>query len=175
MFTKKFYETEHSRGIKMKHQLTIEMNRIGQCGRTIFNGWKRPAILLALLVLFTSAAFAQLTTADILGTVVPNASVVLTNIGTNEKRTTTSNGSGDYSFNILPVGHYSISVKATGFETAITKDLSPSKQATAPVTTCISQRVQSQVVEVTASTPLLQADSATVSSTVTAKAVQDLP
>ena len=34
---------------------------------------------------------------------------------------------------------------------------------------------ESTVIEVTASTPLLQADSATVSSTVTAKAVQDLP
>ncbi len=34
---------------------------------------------------------------------------------------------------------------------------------------------ETTVIEVTASTPLLQADSATVSSTVTAKAVQDLP
>jgi hypothetical protein len=34
---------------------------------------------------------------------------------------------------------------------------------------------ESTVIEVTASTPLLQADSTTVSSTVTAKAVQDLP
>jgi hypothetical protein len=34
---------------------------------------------------------------------------------------------------------------------------------------------ESTIIEVTATTPLLQADSATVSSTVTAKAVQDLP
>src|SRR6204780_3232854 len=105
-----------------------QMNRIGQCGRRISRGWSKPAYLLALLVLFTSAAFAQLTTADILGSVtdatgavVPNATIVLTNHGTNEKRTTTSNGSGDYSFNILPVGHYSVSVKAAGFQVSVTR------------------------------------------------------
>src|SRR5579859_3588470 len=98
------------------------MNRIGQCGRAIRNGGKRAAALLALSVLFISPALAQLTTADIVGTVtdttgavVPNAAVVLTNAGTNEKRTATTNASGDYNFTLLPVGHYSISVKATGF------------------------------------------------------------
>src|SRR5277367_5003385 len=115
----------------MKYDPTNKLNRIGQCGRKIYQELRRPMALLALLVLVTSAAFAQLTTADILGTVtdatgavVPNASVVLTNNGTNEKRTTTSNGSGDYIFTLLPVGHYSISVKATGFQSSITKDLS---------------------------------------------------
>ncbi|NYF50603.1 TonB-dependent receptor [Tunturiibacter gelidoferens] len=166
----------------MIYDSTTQMTRLGQCGRRLSRGWSKPAYLLALLVLFTSAAFAQLTTADILGTitdatgaVVPNATVVLTNTGTNEKRTTTSNSSGDYSFNILPVGHYSISVKATGFEAAITKDLSVEAGDRARNDVHLQLGAESTVVEVTASTPLLQADSATVSSTVTAKAVQDLP
>jgi hypothetical protein len=166
----------------MNHRLTIEMNRIGQCGRTIFRGWKRPALLLALLVLVTSAAFAQLTTADILGTVtdatgavVPNASVVLTNIGTNEKRTTQSNSSGDYNFTLLQVGHYSITTRAKGFEASVTKDLSVEAGDRARNDVHLQAGSQDQTIEVTASTPLLQADSATVSSTVTAKAVQDLP
>jgi hypothetical protein len=61
----------------------------------------------------SSAVFAQLNTADILGTVtdatgavVPSANVILTNLGTNETRTGHSNSSGDYSFALLPVGHY---------------------------------------------------------------------
>jgi hypothetical protein len=58
------------------------------------------------------------------GAVVPNATVTLTNLGTNQTRSTQSNGSDDYNFTLLPVGHYSISVKATGFQAAITKDLS---------------------------------------------------
>jgi hypothetical protein len=156
--------------------------RLGQCGRTIFQSWKRPIAFLALLVLFTSAAFAQLTTADILGTVsdpsgavVPNATVVLTNLGTNEKRTTQSNGSGDYTFTLLPVGHYSISVKATGFESSKTPDLSVEAGDRARNDVHLQTGSENTVVEVSATTPLLQADNATVSSTVTAQAVQDLP
>jgi hypothetical protein len=166
----------------MKYQLTHQMNRLGQCGRAIFQGWRRPVTLLAFLVLFTSAALAQLTTADILGTVtdatgavVPNASIVLTNLGTNEKRTTQSNGSGDYNFTLLPVGHYSLSVNATGFEASIIKDLSVEAGDRSRNDLHLQAGSASTVVEVTAQTPLLQADNATVSSTVTAKAVQDLP
>jgi len=166
----------------MIYDSTTQMSRLGQCGRRISRGWSKPAYLLALLVLFTSAALAQLTTADILGTVtdatgavVPNATIVLTNTGTNEKRTTTSNGSGDYSFNILPVGHYSVSITATGFQAQIVRDLAVEAGDRARNDVHLLTGSASTVVEVTASTPLLQADSATVSSTVTAKAVQDLP
>src|ERR1700754_3998530 len=115
----------------MKPQIKMAITRLGQCGRTISRAWRQSVFLLTLLFLFSSAAFAQLTTADILGTVtdatgavVPNANVVLTNVGTNQTRTTTTNSSGDYSFTLLPVGHYSVSVKATGFQASLTTDLS---------------------------------------------------
>src|SRR5271168_1938298 len=102
----------------MNDQRKTAINRIGQCGRILTQRLRTPVYFLALLLLFTSAAFAQLTTADILGTitdatgaVVPNATVTLVNLGTNEKRTTQSNTSGEYNFTLLPVGHYSISIK----------------------------------------------------------------
>ncbi len=150
--------------------------------RTISQGWGKPGSLLALLLFLTPAAFAQLTTADILGTVtdasgavIANATVVLTNTGTNDARTTTTNGSGDYNFTLLPVGHYSISVKATGFQAAITKDLSVEAGDRARNDVRLKTGSGATTVEVEATTPLLQTDSATVSSTVTAQAVQDLP
>ena len=143
---------------------------------------QRALLISTLFVGGLTTAFGQLTTADILGTVtdasgasIPNATVVLTNTGTNEKRTTTSNGSGDYTFTLLPVGHYSISIKASGFEASITKDLSVEAGDRARQDVHLQAGSDNQVIEVTASTPLLQADSATVSSTVTAQAVQDLP
>ena len=151
-------------------------------GPALISILRKPVLLLTMLFLMSSAAFCQLTTADILGTVtdatgavVPNASVVLNNIGTNEKRTATTNSSGDYSFNLLPVGHYSIEVKAGGFQAAITKDLAVEAGDRARNDVHLALGSESTIVEVSASTPLLQADSATVSSTVTAKAVQDLP
>ncbi len=127
-------------------------------------------------------AVAQLTTSDILGTVtdpsgavIPNATVVATNLGTNEKRTATTNGAGDYVFSLLPVGHYSVSVKAPGFQAAITKDLSVEAGDRARNDVHMRAGSEATTVEVEATTPLLQAESATVSSTVTAQAVQDLP
>jgi hypothetical protein len=157
-------------------------NTFGQSAKTVGKVLSRTILLLALLLTACLPAMGQLTTADILGTVtdptgavIPNATIVLTNLGTNEKRTATSNSSGDYTFSVLPVGHYSISVKATGFEASITKDLSVEAGDRARNDVHLVTGSESTVIEVTATTPLLQADSATVSSTVTAKAVQDLP
>jgi len=165
----------------MKNQQTTA-SRHDQCEQLLAQRFRHPVLFLVFLFLFTSAALAQLTTADILGTVtdpsgasVPAASVTLTNLGTNEARTVQSNGSGDYTFTLLPVGHYSVSVKATGFQQSITKDLAVEAGDRARADVHLQVGSTSSFVEVTATTPLLQADSATVSSTVTAKAVQDLP
>src|SRR3984885_2614522 len=158
------------------------MNRIGQCGRAIFRREIQLGFLLTFSLLFTIPVVGQLTTADILGTVtdstgavVPNATVTLNNLGTNEKRTTQSNSSGAYNFTLLPVGHYSDTVKAGGFQEAITRDLAVEAGDRARADVHLQLGSESTTVEVTASTPLLQADNARVSSTVTAKAVQDLP
>jgi hypothetical protein len=166
----------------MTAQFETIINRIGQCGRAIQNRGRRAAALLALSVLFISPALAQLTTADILGTVtdpsgavVPNATITITNLGTNEQRTAQTSGSGDYTFTLLPVGHYSVTVKAPGFQSSITKDLSIEAGDRARNDVHLNAGSEATTVEVQATTPLLQADSATVSSTVTAQAVQDLP
>jgi hypothetical protein len=115
------------------------------------------------------------TVTDSTGAVIPSDAVVLTNIGTNEKRATQTNGFGDYNFTFLQAGHYSKSVKATGFLAAVTKDLAVEAGDRDRNDVHLTAGSQDQIVEVSASTPLLQADNATVSSTVTAKAVQDLP
>src|ERR1700688_1196919 len=166
----------------MKNKKKTAISRLSQCRRILSQRFRPPVFSLAILLLFTSAASAQLTTADILGTVtdptgavVPNASISLTNLGTNERRTGQSNSSGEFIFTLLSVGHYSITVKASGFQASVTKDLAVEAGDRARADVQLQVGSESTVVEVTASTPLLQADSATVSSTVTAKAVQDLP
>jgi len=166
----------------MNRQWKIAIIGLGQCRRILSQQFKWPVSFLAALLFLTSTAVAQLTTADILGTVtdasgavVPNAKVTLLNIETNEVRTVQSNATGDYLFTLLPVGHYSITVKAPGFQASITKDLAVEAGDRAHSDAHLQLGSESTVIEVTASTPLLQADSATVSSNVTAMAVQDLP
>jgi hypothetical protein len=166
----------------MIYKTARKENPARQSGNAILKVFRYSIFLLTFALFFTSVAFSQLTTADIVGTVtdatgavVPNAAVVLTNLGTNDKRTGQTNGSGDFSFTFLPVGHYSLSVKAGGFQESINKDLAVEAGDRARADVRLQTGSESTTVEVTASTPLLQADSATVSSTVTAKAVQDLP
>jgi hypothetical protein len=155
---------------------------LGQNAPTFNRGFQRTFLLFAIFFAGLATAFGQLTTADIVGTTtdssgasIPNASVTLTNLATHEKRTANTNGSGDFTFTLLPTGHYSVTVTAPGFKTSTTKDLAVEAGDRARADAHLELGASSETVEVTAQTPLLQAENATVSSTVTAKAVQDLP
>ena len=55
---------------------------------------------------------------DSSGAVVTDADVTITNVATNVARTTTTTSSGDYAVTGLLPGHYSVSVKKSGFRTA---------------------------------------------------------
>ncbi len=119
----------NQRGYNTVNPKNKQGSRLFQCGRAFIKGWGQPLCMLALLILFTSAAFGQLTTADILGTVtdstgasIPNASVTLTNLETNQTRTAQTNAAGDYIFPLLQVGHYAVNVAAPGFKTS-TQDI----------------------------------------------------
>ena len=135
-----------------------------------------------ILIAGTSMAHAQLATADILGTVtdttgavVPNAKIVLTNTETHEQRTSMTDSSGNYDFTLLPVGTYDVMVTETGFKGSTVSHLAIEAGDRARADVKLQTGTVAETVTVEAQTPLLQADNATVSSTVTAKAVQDLP
>jgi hypothetical protein len=137
------------------------------------------AVIGALLV--ATPAAAQLTTADILGTVtdaagavVPNAKVTVVNTATSATRTLQTNGSGDYVFNLLPPGQYSVTVEAPSFRKSVTNvTLVAGDRARVDAPLQIGET--NQVVEVTATSPALQTDSSTMRDTVSAQSVQDLP
>jgi hypothetical protein len=153
----------------------------GQCAH-IFTQAGRFAVLLAVLIFGSRMATAQLSTADIVGTVtdasgaqVPNAKVTVVNADTHETRTGNSSATGDYQFTLLPVGRYTVTVTAPGFKVSTTSNVAIEAGDRAREDVHLALGVATETVDVEATTPLLQADSATVSSTVTAKAVQDLP
>jgi hypothetical protein len=154
--------------------------RTGQCKKILWMAGRVFALVMFLIAV--GSASAQLTTADILGTVtdasgavVPNATITLVNLDTHETHNTTSNASGDYQVTFLPVGRYSVSVKAKGFKNFSTPELAVEAGDRARADAHMATGGDTETITVEATTPLLQADNATVSSTVTAKAVQDLP
>ena len=62
------------------------------------------------------------TVQDKSGAVVPNATVTVTNVGTNLVRTATTDGSGFYTLTNLPVGTYNVSAEQKGFKQALRSD-----------------------------------------------------
>ena len=83
-------------------------------------------ITLALAAAFAGICSGQNITGSIVGSVqdptgagVPNAQVIVTNIDRNAVvRTVVTDGGGNYSADLLDVGHYSVSAEAKGFKKA---------------------------------------------------------
>src|ERR1043165_6452293 len=81
------------------------------------------AFCISLLALRPDPAFSQARdTASLFGTItdaqaaaVPGARVTVTSTATNLSRNTTTDGVGGFSFPLLPVGTYTLTVEQTGF------------------------------------------------------------
>jgi Carboxypeptidase regulatory-like domain len=79
---------------------------------------------LAVLIAFSSQSHAQSITSgnvegivtDPTGAVVPGATVILTNIGTNVSQQATANSDGSYRFAFILPGTYKVNVSASGFQ-----------------------------------------------------------
>jgi hypothetical protein len=139
------------------------------------------AIVLSICLLASVWATAQVTTADVLGTVsdnsgavLPNSKVTLTNLATNESRTAQSNNDGEYVFTFLLPGRYSVKVEASGFK-AFVGNVNISAGDRARVNAKLQVGGTGETVEVEAATPLLQTESSTVSATINQQDVQNLP
>ncbi len=139
------------------------------------------AVVICLCLLASVSAIAQVTTADVLGTVtdsvgavVPNTKVVITNTSTNDSRAGRTNSVGEYVFTLLLPGRYSVRIEANGFRTFVgTVTISAGDRAR--VDAQMKVGATGETVEVQATTPLLQTDSSTVGGTVTQRDVEDLP
>jgi len=142
---------------------------------------RRVAAALAFCVILHTGAFAQVTTADIVGRVtdasgaiLPGVTVTVENIGTHETRVAPTGASGDYTFNVLPIGRYTVKIELQGFSTQ-TANLVLAAGDRARLDVKMQVGAVAENVTVTAESPLVQTDSSTLSSLVTEKAVQDLP
>jgi hypothetical protein len=142
---------------------------------------RRAVAAAGLVHTIHTAAFAQVTTADIVcrvtdasGAVLPGVTVTVENVGTHETRVVPTGASGDYTFNVLPIGRYTVKIELQGFTTQnAALVLAAGDRARLDVKLQLGAVAEN--VTVTAESPLVQTDSSTLSSLVTEKAVQDLP
>lgn len=115
------------------------------------------------------------TVKDPSGAVVKGATITLTNTATNVVLTTTSSSSGNYVFDNVPVGTYTLKAEASGFRPYVVQGIQVHVQnvVTADVPLRLGQ--VNQAVTVTSSVPLLQAQDASLGQTISGTDVNDLP
>lgn len=109
------------------------------------------------------------------GAAVPNASLKLDSPSTGLTRTTTSSANGDYLFADLPVGVYTLSVSAPGFQTTKVDGIEIAVSRTTNVTVTLGVAKQQATVEVTASAVSVDATSSALTTDVNTDTVQTLP
>src|SRR5713101_1095844 len=141
------------------------------------------AVMLCVLVLGCAGiAMAQANTADLSGTVtdpsggvIKGAKVTVTFLATGVVRTTTTDESGHYSFVQLTPGHYKMSVDAGGDFALEIPDLVLTVGAAAVYDAHLRLRSQSQTIEVTGTTALVETQRTEVSQTVDQRRIENLP
>jgi hypothetical protein len=109
------------------------------------------------------------------GAVVPGASVVVTNAGTNESRRTTSSGSGTFSVQDLEPVTYNIVVEVSGFQKESVEGVKVDTAAVASVVLTLKTGTVDTQVTVSAEAVTVNTESGTTSSTVTERQIQDVP
>ena len=142
------------------------------------------AVLLMLAGFWqTAGLLAQSTFGNIVGTVtdsagafIPSAKVTLVNTGTNLQRTTATNANGEYAFNIIDAGTYTVTVEASGFSKAEFSNLVLLARESKRVDANLSVGSDVQTVEVQGSTQgVITTESSQLASTETGEQLTTLP
>lgn len=143
---------------------------------------RRLTLGLFVSMLLPLTAHAQLTVGHITGTVtdtsgavIVGAQVTLTNNGTGVETRTTSTSTGSYTFEQVDPGTYALRVEARGFSSAVTSGVQVHVQETVTQNYKLAVGNVTTQVTVSESTPLLQAQDASVGQEVNEQLVNNLP
>ena len=130
-----------------------------------------PALLSAQGVNATIAGVVS----DQAGAVIPNVKVVLENEGTGFVREAVSNSLGQYVANAMPPGAYRIRAEQPGFQKLVRTGIQVTAADAVTVDLQLTVGDVQQSVEVTAAPPLLQSQTAMVSSLVSNEQMIEMP
>jgi len=139
----------------------------------------RSALLAALCVLPIAAQLDRATVTgsvtDPSGAAIPGAQVIVSNVATGAKFTTTTNHLGQYTQPGLPVGNYEIRFDASGFRQLVLSGITTQAGDVVRMDGHLQIGSTGESVEVTAQAARLQTDSPEVSAALDNKQLADLP
>jgi len=144
--------------------------------------FSRLSILLLASLVGMSVVLAQVDSGqvsgvvkDSSGAVVPGATLTLTNEGTSVSSTKTTDAEGNYLFTPVPIGTYSLTVEAKGFEKVLQTHIPVEVQQRLAQDFTLTPGKATSSIEVTGSAVLLQTQDASVGQVVTPRNVNNLP
>jgi Carboxypeptidase regulatory-like domain len=139
-------------------------------------------VLFLCLFLIPAFAFAQATDGNLVGTItdatgaaVPNATLELTNMATGVKHTARSSSDGTYRFSNIPVGRYTLTATATGFNSAGLQGINIELSRTTTANLGLQVGAVQTTVEVMESGALIDTTTAQITSTYGAQQAIALP
>src|SRR5215472_10405517 len=132
------------------------------------------AIQTHLLAQATASGSVQGTVVDSSNAAVTGAQVSITSLATDTKRTTITDNSGNYRFDLLPAGSYKLSISAKGFSNvAETVDILVGQTVSTNAT--LKPGAASQTIEVSAENTIIDTEKTSVGVEITPSEVQNLP
>src|SRR5215472_3497242 len=123
----------------------------------------------------TASSTVQGTITDQTGAVIGKADVTLTAKETGVVRTSKTNNAGEYRFDGLTAGFYTIRATASGFTTGEVNQVELLVGRTLTQDFALKPGSVSETVEVTAAAPLVDQTKTDVSTNITTNQIQDLP
>src|SRR5262245_56453690 len=139
-------------------------------------------LLFGLLTFCSPFAFAQQETATITGevrdangSVVPKATITVTNVATGVNIKSETNDQGLYTVPSLKPGSYSITVEKTGFKKSVRSGITLQVGQVAPLDVTMQVGELNTVVEIVEATTLLETETSSRGSVIDQKKIMDLP
>src|SRR5262245_17308332 len=141
------------------------------------------ALLGGLLLLYSASLWGQATaSASLQGTVadksqavITKAEITITSKETGATRSAKTNFAGEYRFELLSAGVYTVKVTAPGFAAAEAKDVQLLVGAATTQNFVLTPGTVSETIEVTTSAPLVDQTKTDVSTNITPQQITDLP
>jgi len=151
--------------------------------RTVF---VRVGVLLSLVTLVSlvvsGTALAQSGTATLFGSIkdqqnagVPGATLILTQTATSATRTVVTDDGGNYRFNALSPGMYSLKVELNGFRTALRDKIDLPVDMSTQLDIPLEMGSLAETVQVTAEAKVLNTSDASLGNVITGRQVRELP
>lgn len=112
---------------------------------------------------------------DSSGALIPNATVTIVNNATGFRRELNTNASGEYEAPYIPLGDYTITVKASGFRTVERTGLNLQVDQKARVDVTLAVGDVAETIQVSEAAPIVKADSSEFGDVVQKRQVQELP